>query len=281
MIRPAIGKWASNSPKIEDNGVEWRDEGIVIGVRRHGETSVILDLLTRQHGRHLGLVRGGRSHKLQPSLQVGNGLDAVWRARIEDHLGDYKIEARVMRAARLMDHPAALYGLSHLTGLARLLPERDPHEALYETLGIVLDQLVDPLLAAPLVIRFELAVLGELGFGLDLGECAATGRTDELVYVSPKSGRAVSREAGLPWHDKLLSLPEFLKQTGGEAKAMPDDLAIHQGFLLTGFFLERHVYGPRALAMPDARQGFIASIIKSRLPAAIPAISEDDHTAVP
>jgi len=261
--------------------VEWRDEGIVIGVRRHGETSVILDLLTRQHGRHLGLVRGGRSHKLQPSLQVGNGLDAVWRARIEDHLGDYKIEARVMRAARLMDHPAALYGLSHLTGLARLLPERDPHEALYETLGIVLDQLVDPLMAAPLVIRFELAVLGELGFGLDLGECAATGRTDELVYVSPKSGRAVSREAGLPWHDKLLSLPEFLKQTSGEAKAMPDDLAIHQGFLLTGFFLERHVYGPRALAMPDARQGFIASIIKSRLPAAIPTISEDDHTAVP
>jgi len=131
------------------------------------------------------------------------------------------------------------------------------------------------------VIRFELAVLGELGFGLDLGECAATGRTDELVYVSPKSGRAVSREAGLPWHDKLLSLPEFLKQTSGEAKAMPDDLAIHQGFLLTGFFLERHVYGPRALAMPDARQGFIASIIKSRLPAAIPTISEDDHTAVP
>ena len=261
--------------------MEWRDEGIVIGVRRHGETSVILDLLTRQHGRHLGLVRGGRSHKLQPSLQVGNGLDAVWRARIEDHLGDYKIEARVMRAARLMDHPAALCGLSHLTGLARLLPERDPHEALYETLGIVLDQLVDPLLAAPLVIRFELAVLGELGFGLDLGECAATGRRDELVYVSPKSGRAVSREAGLPWHDKLLSLPEFLKQTSGEAKAMPDDLAIHQGFLLTGFFLERHVYGPRALAMPDARQGFIASIIKSRLPAAIPTISEDDHTAVP
>lgn len=281
MIRPVIAKWASNSPKIEDTGVEWRDEGIVIGVRRHGETSVILDLLTRQHGRHLGLVRGGRSHKLQPSLQVGNGLDAVWRARIEDHLGDYKIEARVMRAARLMDHPAALYGLSHLTGLARLLPERDPHEALYETLGIVLDQLVDPLLAAPLVIRFELAVLGDLGFGLDLSECAATGRTDDLVYVSPKSGRAVNREAGLPWHDKLLALPDFLKQTDTVAKAMPDDLAIHQGFLLTGFFLERHVYGPRALTMPDARQGFIASIIKSRLSDPQSLTVEADHTAVP
>lgn len=263
MIRPVTVKWVWNSPKIEGVRVEWRDEGIVIGVRRHGETSAIVELLTRHHGRHLGLVRGGRSHKMQPSLQVGNGVEAVWRARLEDNLGEYKIEARVMRAARLMDHPAALYGLSHLAGLARLLPERDPHEALYETLGIVIDRLVDPALAAPLVIRFELAVLGELGFGLDLTECAASGVTTDLVYVSPKSGRAVSRSAGLPWHDKLLALPDFLKQASEGDISLPDRDATRQGFDLTGFFLERHVYGPRGIAVPDARQTFMAHILKA------------------
>jgi DNA repair protein RecO (recombination protein O) len=242
--------------------MEWRDEGIVIGVRRHGETSAIVELLTRHHGRHLGLVRGGRSHKMQPTLQIGNGLEAVWRARIEDNLGEYKIEAKLMRAARLMDHPAALYGLTHLAGLARLLPERDPHEALYETLGLVLDRLVDPVLAAPLVVRFELAVLGELGFGLDLSECAASGSTQDLVYVSPRSGRAVSREAGLPWHDKLLALPDFLNQTA-QASGFPDQQAIRQGFDLTGFFLDRHVYGPRGIASPDARSHFMASLMKA------------------
>ncbi len=240
--------------------MEWRDEGIVIGVRRHGENDVVLELLTRERGRHLGLVRGGRSQKLRPVMQPGNAVDAVWRARLEEHLGEYRVEATAMRAARLIDDPAALYGLSHLAWLVRLLPERDPHPALYETLGIVLDALGDVRLAAPLVVRFEVAVLSELGFGLDLDECAATGARTDLVWVSPKSGRAVSAAAGEPWRDRLLPLPGFLREEGRGALPASEDVGA--GFRLTGYFLERHVTDPRGIAPSEARGAFIAAVAR-------------------
>ena len=171
--------------------MEWADEGIVLGVRRHGESSAIVELLTRVHGRHLGLVRGGAGSRMRPLLQPGNSVTAVWRARLDEHLGYYVIEGTRLRAANLFAASHAVYGVTHLASLARLLPERDPHEDIYEMLGLMLDDFDDAGGAAAHLIKFELAMLAELGFGLDLDSCAATGATTELIYVSPKSGGAV------------------------------------------------------------------------------------------
>lgn len=237
--------------------MEWRDEGIVLGCRRHGETSVILEVMTRAHGRHLGLVRGGRSRKQQPVLQPGNKVELVWRARLDEHLGTFQAEPVELNAARLMDSAAAIYGLQTLAAHLRLLPERDPHAGLYDTLAIMIEHLDEPFSAAELIVRYELLVLEELGFGLDLTECAATGSREDLAYVSPKSGRAVSREAGAPWGDKMLALPAFL-QRGASQRG--DMATIEQAFRLTGFFLTRHVYEPRGIAEPDARIGFLGAL---------------------
>jgi DNA repair protein RecO (recombination protein O) len=235
--------------------MEWSDEGIVLGVRRHGESSAIVELMTPEHGRHLGLVRGGISRRMKPYLQPGNSVRAVWRARLDEHLGNYTIEGTVLRADRLMASAPASYCMQTIAALLRLLPERDPHVALYDTLCVIADHLDEPQIAAPLLVRFELQLLAELGFGLDLGECAATGGEDELVYVSPKSGRAVSREAGEPWKGQLLRLPAFLS---GDVEPAVGDVAA--GFELTEYFLVRRVFQPRGLPLPDARAAFLASI---------------------
>jgi DNA repair protein RecO (recombination protein O) len=242
--------------------MEWTDEGIVLGMRRYGEANAILEVMTRAHGRHLGLVRGGAGTRLRPVLQPGNLIRAVWRARLDEHLGHYTVEGLRLRAAEFLPVPHALYGLTHLCALMRLLPERDPHPELLVELEGILDGFADPHGTAIEVARFELQLLAELGFGLDLEACAATGARHDLVYVSPKSGRAVSREAGAPWHDRLLRLPKFLSE-GSRANAVPaGDLA--QGFALTGFFLSRHVLEPRGLALPDARGSFLAAITRAR-----------------
>jgi len=175
--------------------MEWTDEGIVLGVRRLGEGSVIAELLTREHGRHLGVVRGGTGARMRPVLQPGNTVRAVWRARLDEHLGNYMLEALTLRAANLMTSSHAVYGVTHLGTLVRLLPERDPHENIFEMVEGALDDFDDARHAATHLARFELAMLAELGFGLDLSSCAATGVTEDLIYVSPKSGRAVSRRA--------------------------------------------------------------------------------------
>lgn len=237
--------------------MEWRDEGIIIGVRRHGETSAIVEAMTRSHGRHLGLVRGGRSRKMQPMLQPGNRVELTWRARLDEHLGSFQAEPIELNAARLFDAATAVFGLQMLAAHLRLLPERDPHPALYETLRLVLSHLDDPAAAGELAVRFELVILDELGFGLDLSECAATGTRDNLVYVSPKSGRAVSREAGEPWRDAMLPLPAFLGRNSG---IRADASAFEQAFRLTGHFFERHVYEPRGIGQPEARASFIAAV---------------------
>lgn len=239
--------------------MEWRDEGIILGTRKHGESSVILEVMTRAHGRHLGMVRGGRSRKAQPVLQAGNRVDVIWRARLDEHLGLFQVEALELNAARLFESACAVYGLQTLAAHLRLLPERDPHAALYETLLVLIPNLAEPMAAGELVVRFELLVLEELGFGLDLASCAATGRRDELIYVSPKSGRAVSREAGLPWHDKMLALPPFLLRGSG---LRADRATMEQAFRLTDFFFTRHVYEPRGLHPPEARAGFLNALRK-------------------
>jgi DNA repair protein RecO (recombination protein O) len=236
--------------------MQWTDEGIVLGVKRHGETSGILELMTREHGRHLGLVRGGFSSKLKPILQPGNSVSATWRARLDEHLGNFSVEPVALRAANFFGASHAVYGVSHLAALMRLLPERDPHENLHDTLIAILDRLDDAGAAAPMVVRFEFQLLAELGFGLDLAQCAATGTSADLIYVSPKSGRAVSREAGEPWADRMLRLPAFLRED--DATAASRDVA--DGFALTGFFLSRYVLEPRGLALADERAHFIAAL---------------------
>src|SRR6201995_4588777 len=211
--------------------MEWSDDGIVLGVRRHGESSAIVELLTRAHGRHLGLVRGGAGSRVGPLLPPGNGVPAVWRALLDKHLGTYSVEGTQMRAANLLSSPHAVYGVTHLAALARLLPERDPHEDIYEMLEHALDDFEDATGAAVHLVRFELAMLTELGFGLDLENCAATGETEDLLYVSPKSGGAVSRAAGEPWRDRLLRLPSYLRQgeergRGGTDQAFQDGVGL-------------------------------------------------------
>jgi DNA repair protein RecO (recombination protein O) len=243
--------------------MEWRDEGIILGTRRHGETSAILEVMTRAHGRHLGLVRGGRSRRMQPLLQPGNRVELTWRARLDEHLGTYQAEALDLNAARLFDSAVAVFGLQTLAAHLRLLPERDPHAALYETLEIVLSHLDDAGAAGELLVRFELMLLDELGFGLDLSQCAATGAREDLAYVSPKSGRAVSRGAGAAWHDRLLSLPAFLKRGSDQHGTGAE---IDDAFRLTGFFLSRHVYEPRGMTEPGARAAFRAALGRSNPP---------------
>lgn len=240
--------------------MQWTDDAIVLGVKRHGEANAIAELFTRAHGRHLGLVRGGFGSRMKPILQPGNSIAATWRARLDEHLGAYTLEPVRLRTASMFAAHHALFAVTHLAALARLLPERDPHASIYDELEAILDQLDDAAAVACEVARFELRMLAELGVGLDLNSCAATGVTDELIYVSPKSGRAVSRDAGEAWHDKLFKLPVFL----ADPNAIPTSADLMDGFTLTGHFLERLVLEARGLAMPEARTQFIVAI--TRLP---------------
>jgi len=230
--------------------MQWSDEGVVLSVRPHGENGAVLELFTRGHGRHLGLVHGGRSRRLRPLLQIGNHLDATWKARLADSLGHFGVELRRGFAAQAMEDRAALAALTSIAALARLLPERDPHPSLYEVTLFVLGYLDERAVWPALLVRWELVLLEELGFGLDLASCAATGSTRDLLYVSPRSGRAVSAAAGEPYKDRLLPLPAFLRGQASEPVTEADVLA---GFALTGHFLEARVLQPRDLAVPDAR----------------------------
>lgn len=237
--------------------MNWSDEGVILSVRAHGETAAVVELMTRAHGRHLGLVHGGKSRRLRPVLQIGNHVDATWKARLADHLGHMNLELRRGYAAAVMDDAAGLAALSSLCALSRLLPERDPHPSLYEVTLFVLGYLDEPSVWPALMVRWEMALLDELGFGLDLATCAATGINDQLVYVSPKSGRAVSAAAGEPYRDRLLALPAFLTRAR-EAPVSAVDIAA--GLALTGHFLEARVLSPRELEMPDARNRMAALV---------------------
>src|SRR5581483_5315530 len=206
---------------------------------------------------------GGAGKRLRGVLQPGNTLRATWRARLDEHLGMYAVEGLNLRAATFLTTPHALHGVTYLAALCRLLAEREPHAALYAALEVILAELGNAASVVPKIARFELRFLAELGFGLDLASCAATGKTDELIYVSPKSGRAVSREAGEAYRDRLLRLPPFL-HTETEAGA-PSEIA--DAFALTGFFLERHAFAPRGLPTPDARGRLMAALTAALVPA--------------
>ncbi|MEO1551345.1 MAG: DNA repair protein RecO, partial [Pseudomonadota bacterium] len=190
--------------------MEWRDEGVILSVRKHQETATIVEVLTRAHGRHAGVVRGGASRKMAPHLQAGNQVDVTWQARLEDHLGTFKLEVSQARAAVLMGSRRGLAGLGAVTALCQaLLAEREPQAALYQATCVLLDLIAEDGPWPPVYVRWELALAEALGFPLDLSRCAATDQTEDLIYVSPKSGRAVSRTGGAGWEDRLLPLPGF------------------------------------------------------------------------
>lgn len=232
--------------------MNWSDEGLILSVRPHGETAAVVELFTRAHGRHTGLVHGGRSRKNRPVLQTGNHVDASWKGRLPEHLGHMTLELRTGYAGQVMEDPAALTGLTSLAALARLLPERDPHPNLFEITLFVLGFLDDPSVWPALMVRWELALLAELGFGLDLAECAATGSNDALIYVSPKSGRAVSASAGEPYRDRLLPLPGFLLQ-GRRPGGGVTGADVLNGLKLSRHFLEQRVLVPREMKLPEPR----------------------------
>jgi DNA repair protein RecO (recombination protein O) len=240
--------------------MQWTDEAVILGTRKHGENSVIAEVMTQARGRHMGIVRSGRSKAMQPVLQPGNLVEVTWRARLEEHLGEFRLEPIRSRAAALMESAVSIYGVQAMAALLRLLPERDPHPHLFEALNVILDHFDEPLDACELYIRFELAVLNDLGFGIDLTECVATGAKHDLAYVSPKSGRAVSRIAGAPYAERMLRLPAFL---GEESRKAATAESLADAFGLTAYFLQRHVYEPRGLKMTEARDGLREAALKA------------------
>ena len=229
--------------------MEWSDNGIVLSSRAYGETGIIADLLTREHGRHSGLVRGNKARAL---LQPGNGLSATWRARLPEQLGNFTVELARARAGALMESRDSLTGLNAFCAVtSAALPEHQPHPPLHNVAEILLDAMTEQDFAhwGPLYVRWEAGLLEALGFGLDLSACAATGTTDGLIYVSPRTGRAVSESAGLDYAARLLPLPAFLL---GASEA-PDLAATCAGLKLTGYFLLERVLTPHGREMPQAR----------------------------
>ena len=242
--------------------MEWSGEAVVIGVRKHGETSAIVDVFARDRGRHSGLVRGGISRKLRPVLQPGNTVTVEWRARLDGHLGNFTVEPMEMRAASLMEDRLALAALQAACALAReVLPERQALPELYNAFQVLLDNLHEQEVWPAVFIRWELGLLEALGYGLDLRACAATGSNDGLAYVSPRSGRAVSASAGEPYRDRMLKLPGFLT---GDGVVRPEDVA--DGFALTGYFLESRVFWGMNRPMPDVRARMVDSILGATAP---------------
>ena len=235
--------------------MEWSEDGIVLAARLHGESALVVSLLTSGHGRHAGLVYGGASTRQRSVWQPGNRVGVEWRARLADHLGNFKGELVTAHAARALDDPLALAGLlAACATLDAALPEREPHPALFEGVSALLGALGHD--GWPVIyVHLELGLLQELGFGLDLEKCAVSGVTEDLIYVSPRTGRAVSREAGEAYKDKLLALPAFLA-----ARGWADTSDVLTGLELTGYFLERHVFWPHNKPLPPARSRFIETL---------------------
>ena len=233
--------------------MEWRDQGILLSTRRHGETSAIIEMFTPQQGRHMGVVRGGTSRKVAPQLQPGAQLDVAWRARLEDHMGSFTVEPVRSRAAAMGDR-LALAGLNTVTAmLSFCLPEREPYPGLYRQTENLLDLLGQPEIWPLGYLRWEQRLLEEMGYGLTLDACAVRGTNEDLAYVSPKTGRAVSRQAAGEWVDRLLPLPPVLRGMGEGP-----DAEVAQAFQTTGYFLEHHL--ARSLGdkpLPEARARFV------------------------
>ena len=241
--------------------MEWRDQGILLSSRRHGETSAIIEVFTPSQGRHAGVVRGGTSRKIAPILQPGAQLDLTWRARLEDHIGAFTVEPVRSRAAVAMGDRLALAGLNAVTGLVSFcLPEREVHLPLYQRTEALLDLLGQGDVWPLAYLRWEVSLLEELGYGLDLSVCAVTGAVDGLAYVSPKTGRAVSKAGAGEWAERLLPLPDVLRGVG-EAP----DAEIAEAFRTTGYFLSEHLAADLGgKPLPQARARFVEAFDRLR-----------------
>jgi DNA repair protein RecO (recombination protein O) len=232
--------------------MDWRDSGFVLSVRRHGESGLIVELLTREHGRHAGLVRGGQSPRRRALFQPGNALAATWRGRLPEHLGMLECELVEAHAARLLDDPDRLAALNAATALLlAALPERESHQDVHASFSGLLQALDSESGWTATYVTWECDLLAALGFGLDLGRCAVTGTNHDLAYVSPRTGRAVSRDTGAPYHAKLLPLPGFLWR---DEPAGPADIVA--GLVLTRHFLLHHLLEPQGGRLPEARERF-------------------------
>jgi len=239
--------------------VRWSDEAILLSTRRHGESGLLVHLLTREHGRHAGLVRGGQRPQARAAYQIGNRLLVTWSARLAEHLGTITGETTHLHAASLIGEPERLGALASAAALAdAALPEREPHPRAYGGLVTLLEALQSDDGWMPAYVRWEMALLTELGYGLDLAQCAATGATNDLVYVSPNSGRAVSAGAGEPYRDRLLRLPPFLRVDTNGAPPSAEDVL--DGLTLAGFFLDHRVFAPHGHALPAARTRFVDAL---------------------
>ena len=238
--------------------MEWRDQGILLTSRTHGETSAIIEVFTPGRGRHAGVVRGGTSRKLAPVLQPGAQLDVTWRARLEDHVGTYTVELLRSRAAASLGDRLALAGLNAVTSLLLFcLPEREAHERLYRQTENLLDLLGEAGIWPLAYLKWELTLLEDLGYGLDLSECAVLGHAaNDLSFVSPRTGRAVSRAGAGEWADRLLPLPPVLLGEGAAGNA-----EIAEALSVTGYFLTDRVapeLGNKPL--PEARARFVKRV---------------------
>ncbi len=249
--------------------MEFTDDGIVLSARAHGETAAVADILTPHHGRWAGLVYGGQGRAKKPVLQPGNGVKVTWKGRLDESLGFFTLELTQARAASLMQDRLSLAALTSACAVASAtLPERQAHGRVYHTLRILFDHLGDIDIWPALVARWELGLLAELGFGLTLDRCAATGSSDNLIYVSPKSASAVSAEAGEPYKDRMLPLPAFLRDAGAEA-SLADAL---DGLKTTGHFIETRILHTANQELPEPRRRLIEHLraLASRHDSAIP-----------
>lgn len=238
--------------------MDWTDDAITLGARSHGEGSAIVTLLTKTHGLHMGLVRGARSKRLAPALQPGSLVQATWRARLDEHLGSYIIESKKIHAHLVMSKPLELSALTSICAVAaKSLPERENHQALFEGLLILLEAFEDRALWPAVLVKLELGLLAELGFGLELDKCAVTGQTTDLTHVSPKTGRAVCATEAAPYADKLLVLPGFLTT---DRAGIPKAQDIVDGLELSGHFLERRIFAVFHREAPEARALFLSRL---------------------
>ncbi len=260
--------------------MQWNDSGLILSVRKHGENSVIIHAFTRENGLYGGLVRGGVGRRLRGILQPGNEVELTWRSRLSEQLGTFTVELRKSRASSLFDAPSALAGASSALALLDIvLPEREPHGALYNATLLLFDALADQPDIWPLLLaRWELGLLTEIGFGLDLTHCAATGVTQDLIYVSPKSGRAVSAGAGAPYRERLLPLPSFLRARSLNPDAVEEATTedILAGLELTGYFIEKFIGEHHPKVHLSARERMLVTLRRRHAPDSGKIIREND-----
>jgi len=229
---------------------KWEDQGIILSVRPHGESGAVVSVITESYGRYVGYVRGIHGSKMRGTLEPGNKVDVIWQARNEDGLGSFTLELSKGYAANYMDDALKLGAMQSACALCdAALPEREGHPGLFNGLEAFFDNL-DSEVWEIAYILWEIALLKELGFSLDLTKCAGNGETTDLIYVSPKTGRAVSQSEGAIYKDKLLILPGFLRPERSGDMSGADIL---DGLKMTGYFLDHWVFAHHSRGTPEAR----------------------------